>query len=251
MKDYLQAKSTAERKALLSSLRAVYYPFFGNSRDITGHLQLPPGDYLIIPSTQNQLEEAEFTLRIFTEKAHQFLEIDDEITADGKTLQVMMPPKTGLDQTLKETFLQQAGLDQCIGYAGLQHLLNKFMASVTHLKTDGFSLKACQKIIQDFSGIFIAYDLDKSGTMNFNEMRLALDAAGFHLNKQTIMALVQIYGNPWLQIDFDDFVSLMVHVEAAFQRCRSQDSNNDGLVYMTQKEWMELINSSIPKRPTL
>uniref|UniRef100_A0ACB8EF93 Uncharacterized protein n=1 Tax=Sphaerodactylus townsendi TaxID=933632 RepID=A0ACB8EF93_9SAUR len=201
-------------------------------------------------------------------------EIDDEITADGKTLQVMMPPKTGLDQTLEKTFLQQAGLDQCIGYAGLQHLLNKFMASVSHLKTDGFSLKACQKIIQDFSkngtgrlalpeymqlwtqinnweGIFIAYDMDKSGTMNFNEMRLALDAAGFHLNKQTIMALVQIYGNPWLQIDFDDFVSLMVHVEAAFQRCRSQDSNNDGLVYMTQKEWMELINSSIPKRPTL
>ncbi|XP_054854925.1 calpain-8-like [Eublepharis macularius] len=40
--------------------------------DINGRLQLPPGDYLIIPSTQNPLEEAEFTLRIFTEKEHQF-----------------------------------------------------------------------------------------------------------------------------------------------------------------------------------
>nr|XP_056701736.1 calpain-12 [Euleptes europaea] len=268
-RQYLQVKSTAQRKALLPSLRAVYRPFFGYSRDITGHLQLPPGDYLIIPSTQNPLEEADFTLRIFTEKAHQFLEIDDEITADEKVLQVIVPPKTGLDQTLEKTFLEETGQDQHIGSAGLQHLLNKAMASMSHLKTDGFSLKACQKITQDFSkngtgrlalaefmqlwtqikkweGLFIAYDTDRSGTMNFNEMRLALDAAGFHLNNQTTVALVQIYGNPWLQTDFDDFVSLMVHLEAIFQRCKSQDSNSDGQIYMTQKE--HLLKTRVPQR---
>ncbi|XP_060113738.1 calpain-12 [Heteronotia binoei] len=261
---YLQANSTAQRKALLPGLRPVGHPFFGYARDITGHLQLPPGDYLIIPSTQNPLEEADFTLRIFTEKAHQFSEIDDEITADEKTMQVMKAPTTGQDQTLEKTFLGQAGQDQQVGTAELQHILNKAMASLSHLQTDGFSLDACQRIIQDFGqsgvgrltlheflqlwtkikeweGIFIAYDKDRSGAMNFNEMRLALDAAGFHLNKQTIMALVQIYANPWLQIDFDDFVSLMVHLGAAFQRCKSRDSNGDGLIYMTQKEWMGLI----------
>ncbi|XP_054856079.1 calpain-12-like [Eublepharis macularius] len=263
---YLQVKSTAQRKKLLPSLRAVSYPVFGYARDITGHLQLPPGDYLVIPSTQNPLEEADFTLRIFTEKEHQFLEIDDEITADEKTLQVMQFAKTGLDPTLERTFLEQAGQDQQVGTAELQHILNKAMASLSHLRTDGFSLKACQKIIQDFSksgtgrltlhefmqlwtkikeweGIFIMYDMDRSGTMNSNEMQLALDAAGFHLNNQTTMALVQKCANPWLQTDFDDFISLVVHLEAIFQRCKNRDSNGDGLIYMTQKEWMELVTS--------
>ncbi|XP_054854927.1 calpain-12-like [Eublepharis macularius] len=85
--------------------------------------------------------------------------------------------------------------------------------------------------------------MDRSGTMNSNEMQLALDAAGFHLNNQTTMALVQKYGNPWFQTDFDDFVSLLVHLAAIFQRCKDQDSNGDGVIYMTQEEWMELVTS--------
>uniref|UniRef100_H9GI64 Calpain 11 n=1 Tax=Anolis carolinensis TaxID=28377 RepID=H9GI64_ANOCA len=214
-------------------------PCSGYSRDITRYLQLPPGDYLIIPNTQSPLEEANFTLRIFTEKKHQFLEIDGEISADGTALQTMTPSKTGLDKALEETFLKYAGQDQEVDANQFQSILNQTMTALTFLKTDGFSREECEKIIQHFSTwktnkltledfqqfscrmqewqhIFLAYDVDRSGSMNTHEIQLALDAAGFHLNNRTTEALVKKYGNPWLQIDFDSFVSLMVHLESVF-----------------------------------
>ncbi|XP_053122949.1 calpain-12 isoform X2 [Hemicordylus capensis] len=265
-KEYLQLKSTAERRKLLHSLKAVCPPFTEFKRDVTGYLQLPPGDYLIIPSTQKPMEEAEFTLCIYIKNKHQLLEIDEEINADGKTPQVMLPLKAGLEQQLEKTFLEWAGQDQQMGIAELQGLLTKTMATTSQLKMDGFSREDCQKIIQLFSdsgtgrltlhefsqfwtkmreweGIFFTYDQDRSGTMNTHEMRMALDAAGFHLNKQTFEVLVTRYSNPWLQIDFDSFISFMVHLESVFGKCKSRDANQDGLIYMTREEWMELVTS--------
>ncbi|XP_066494215.1 calpain-12 [Tiliqua scincoides] len=265
-KQYLELKTTAHRRELLPRLKAVCPLVWGYSRDITGHLKLPPGDYLIIPSTQKPMEEASFTLRIFTEKKHQFLEIDDEISMEEKTLQVMAPPRTGLDQVLEETFLEWAGQDQQVGTMELQGLLNRTMSTLSQLKTGDFSTEDCLKIIQCFSdggtgrltlrefkqvwikmeeweGIFVKYDLDRSGTMNAHEMQLALNAAGFHLNKQTTEVLLKKYSNPWLQIDFSSFMSFMVRLERIFRHCKSQDVNGDGLIYMTQKEWMELSTS--------
>ncbi|XP_060640324.2 calpain-12-like [Anolis sagrei] len=263
-REYLQVKSTAQRKALLPTLQPVCPPCSGYSRDVTRYLQLPPGDYLVIPNTQSPLEEANFTLRVFTEKKHQFLEIDGEISADGPALQTMTPPKTGVDKILEKTFLKYAGQDQEVDANQFQRILNESMTALTFLETDGFSREQCEKIIRHFSvggktnkltlhdfqqfscrmqewqHIFLVYDADKSGSMNTHEIRLALDAAGFHLNNRTTEALVKKYGNPWLQIDFDSFVSLMVHLESVFMWCKKHDTNGNGVVYMPEKEWMAL-----------
>lgn len=44
-------------------------PSFINSRETCGRHELPCGKYCIIPSTFNANEEADFLLRIFSEKA--------------------------------------------------------------------------------------------------------------------------------------------------------------------------------------
>ncbi|CAI5780793.1 calpain-12 [Podarcis lilfordi] len=265
--EYLQLKSTAQRKQLLPKLKQVWPTAYGYLRDITEYIRLPPGDYLIVTSLQNPLAEAEFTIRVFTEKKHRFREIGEEVSADDKALQIISP-RIEFDQVLEKTFLEWAGQDQQMGAAELRGILNQVMKTTWYpLKTDGFSMEQCEKITQHFSGsktgkltlsevkqfwtkitewesIFIGYDMDRSGTMNTHEMQLALDTAGFHLNTKTREALAGRYGNSWLQMDFDNFVSLMVHLESIFRQCKSWDADDKGQICMTEQKWMDLVMST-------
>nr|XP_048688745.1 calpain-12 [Caretta caretta] len=260
-KEYLEQKTMSQRRALLQPLHAVCWTSHIPMRDVTGRYRLPPGDYLIIPSTGYPMEESDFILRIFTEKAHKFLEIDDEIRAD------MRPPqRIPNEEEFEQTFLKLAGLDKQIDTAKLQDILNKVTAKQSQLKTNGFGLELCQKIIQHFDrhqhsktgkltlpefkhlwskikeweAVFIEYDVDLTGTMNIHEMQLALDAAGFHLNHQLREVITSKYRDCYLMINFDSFLSCMVQLEAIFRQCRAYDKTGDGMITMTQKEWLEL-----------
>ena len=43
-------------------------PQYINMREIVGRYKLPPGDYCIVPTTYEANEEADFVIRVFTEK---------------------------------------------------------------------------------------------------------------------------------------------------------------------------------------
>ncbi|NXG68983.1 CANX protein, partial [Baryphthengus martii] len=215
---------------------------FINLREVSNQIRLPPGEYIIVPSTFEPHKEADFVLRVFTEKQSDtalglttnlsFLACvpQEEITEDD------------IEDGFKNMFQQLAGEDMEISIFELRTILNRVIARHKDLKTDGFSLDSCRNMvnlmdkdgsarlglvefqilwnkIRSWLTIFRQYDLDKSGTMSSYEMRMALESAGFKLNNKLHQVVVARYADADMGVDFDNFVCCLVKLEAMFSEC--------------------------------
>lgn len=57
-------------RALLPGLLRADRSVFCARRDVSRRCRLPPGHYLVVPSASRVGDEADFTLRIFSERSH-------------------------------------------------------------------------------------------------------------------------------------------------------------------------------------
>uniref|UniRef100_A0A8C9WJJ6 Calpain 1, (mu/I) large subunit a n=1 Tax=Scleropages formosus TaxID=113540 RepID=A0A8C9WJJ6_SCLFO len=189
---------------------------FINLREVSSRLRLPPGEYLIVPSTFEPSKEADFVLR-------------EEITEDD------------IDDSFKSLFAQLAGEDMEISVHELRTILNRVVSKHKDLKTDGFSMESCRTMVNlmDKDGsarlglmefqilwnkirkwlvLFRQFDLDKSGAMSSYEMRLAVESAGFKLDNKLNQILVARYAENEA-VDFDNFICCLVKLETMFSTC--------------------------------
>ncbi|XP_056292271.1 calpain-1 catalytic subunit-like isoform X1 [Pseudoliparis swirei] len=233
---------------------------FINLREVSTRLRLPPGEYLIVPSTFAPSQEADFVLRVFTEKQSETQELDDEISADlGDDDEIT---EDDIDDSFKSMFAQLAGEDMEISIHELQTILNRVVSRHKDLKTDGFSMESCRTMINlmDKDGsarlglvefqilwnkirkwlvIFRDFDLDKSGAMSSYEMRLAVEAAGFKLNNRLNQILVARYAENEM-VDFDNFICCLVKLEAMFRSFQQFDKEGSGEAEINVTEWLYL-----------
>ncbi|KAF4010989.1 hypothetical protein G4228_002792 [Cervus hanglu yarkandensis] len=87
-----------------------------------------------------------------------------------------------------------------------------------------------------FQATFDKFDEDASGTMNSYELRLALNAAGFHLNNQLTQALTSRYRDSRLRVDFERFVSCMAQLICIFRHCSQHLDGGEGVVCLTHRQ---------------
>uniref|UniRef100_A0A8D0DCG3 Calpain 1, (mu/I) large subunit b n=1 Tax=Sander lucioperca TaxID=283035 RepID=A0A8D0DCG3_SANLU len=166
---------------------------FINLREVSARLRLPPGDYLIVPSTFEPAKEADFVLRVFTEKQEEISDSD-------------------IDDSFRSMFAQLSG-----------DIYNVIVVTLTLAQKDGsarlglLEFQILWNKILKWLGIFREFDLDKSGCMSSYEMRLALENGGFRLNNKLYQTLVARYADNDI-IDFDNFTCCLVKLEAMFSR---------------------------------
>lgn len=232
---------------------------FINLREVSNHIRLPPGEYIIVPSTFEPNQEADFVLRVFTEKQSDTEELDEEISADLPEEEEIS--EDDVDENFKNMFQQLAGADMEISVFELRTILNRVISRHKDLKTDGFSMDSCRNIVNlmDKDGsarlgllefqsvwnrirgwltIFRQHDLDKSGTMSAYEMRLALETAGFKLDNKLHQVVVARYADESLGVDFDNFVCCLVKLEMMFRFFQSMDPEGTGSAAMNLGEWL-------------
>ncbi|KAF5897914.1 calpain-2 catalytic subunit-like, partial [Clarias magur] len=223
---------------------------FINMREVCGRFKLPPGEYIIVPSTFEPHRNGSFILRVFAEKQANASPMETDINANIKEEKIS---EKDVDPHFQHLFKQLAGSDSEISALELQKILDRIVSQRTDLKTDGFSLETCRHIVslldKDGSGklglmefhtlwmklqtyleIFKNHDSDNSGTMSSHEIRDALSKAGFQLNTHVLEVIVMRYADQQSAIDFDAFVGCVIRLEMLFNMFKKFDKNNTGKI---------------------
>ncbi|XP_040841676.1 calpain-2 catalytic subunit [Ochotona curzoniae] len=231
---------------------------FINLREVLNRFKLPPGEYILVPSTFEPNKNGDFCVRIFSEKKADYQAVDDETEADLEEISVS---DDDIDDGFRRLFAQLAGEDAEISAFELQSILRRVLAKRQDIKTDGFSIETCKIMvdmldsdgsgklglkefyvlwtkIQKYQKIYREIDVDRSGTMNSYEMRKALEAAGFKLPCQLHEVIVARFADDQLIIDFDNFVRCLVRLETLFKIFKQLDPDNTGMIQLDLISWL-------------
>uniref|UniRef100_A0A1A8PPW4 calpain-2 n=1 Tax=Nothobranchius pienaari TaxID=704102 RepID=A0A1A8PPW4_9TELE len=247
-----------DKNFFLSHAQKARSETFINLREVSNRFKLPPGEYLIVPSTFDPHLNGDFCIRVFSEKQAETVPCDDPVSA---TLTEDLVSDQDVDSGFKNLFTKLAGPDMEISATELQTIMNKIVSKRTDIKTDGFGLDTCRvmvnlmdnsgngklglgefatlwKKVQNYLSIYKKSDSDNSGTMSTPEMRVALKEAGFSLNNTIYQQLVARYSDPDMTIDFDNFVSCLMRMELMFRIFYQLDTNSSGSIELDFQQWL-------------
>uniref|UniRef100_A0A8C8DWS6 Calpain 9 n=1 Tax=Oryzias sinensis TaxID=183150 RepID=A0A8C8DWS6_9TELE len=232
-----------------------------NMREVSERFTLPPGKYLLVPTTYQPHQEADFIIRIFSEKKADAIELGSNVDADLPDPPMPTAPEEETDEekSLRRLFDQLAGDDKAISVRELQQMLNGVLSRRKEIKFDGLSLSTCHSIInlmdvdntgmiefQEFKVfwekmknwimLFLAFDTDRSGKMSSYELRSALKAAGMQLNNQLLQLVGLRFADDTFNIDFDDYLTCIVRLENMFRVFQAMDKFKRGRVKMNMMQ---------------
>ncbi|XP_035770384.1 calpain-9 [Neolamprologus brichardi] len=234
-----------------------------NMREVAERFTLPPGNYLVVPTTFQPHHEADFLIRVFSETKAEALEMGSNVDANLPDPPMPTPPEeeTKEEKGLRRLFEQLAGSPHSPCF--LYHCHFNPLSSGKEIKFDGLSLSTCQSIInlmdvdntgkiefQEFKVfwekmkkwimLFLSFDTDRSGKMSSYELRGALKAAGMQLNNQLLQLVGLRFADENYEIDFDDYLTCIVRLENMFRAFQAMDKFNRGRVQMNIMQFLML-----------
>ncbi|XP_045717628.1 calpain-9 isoform X1 [Phyllostomus hastatus] len=238
---------------------------FVNLREVSDRFKLPPGEYILIPSTFEPHQEADFCLRIFSEKKAVTRDLDGDVDVELPEPPKPTPPaqETKEHQQFRALFERIAGEDMAVNAEELEYVLNAVLRKKKGIRFKQLSLVSCKNIISlmDTSGngklefdefkvfwdklktwvdLFLQFDADKSGTMSSYELRTALRATGFQLSSHLLQLIVLRYADEDLQLGFDDFLNCLVRLENASRVFQALSTKNKDFIHLNINEFITL-----------
>ncbi|KAH0622478.1 hypothetical protein JD844_024823 [Phrynosoma platyrhinos] len=180
-----------------------------NLREVSDRFTLPPGDYIIVPTTFEPHQEADFCLRIFSEKKTLTKEMDGNVDIDLPELPEPTSPQeeTEEEKQFRTLFKQIAGEDMEISPEELEYVLNAVLKKTNNIKFKKISLLSCKNIISlmDVSFFMVSTSILIQITL----------APWFQLNNYLLQLIVLRYADDQYQIEFDDFLNCLIRLENA------------------------------------
>ncbi|CAH8843229.1 unnamed protein product [Trichobilharzia szidati] len=266
-----QHQGTLDMKFFKYNASVARSPAFINLREVCGRHRLDPGRYAIVPSTFQPNEEADFILRIFSEKPRTTQELDEETGETQPTLRLddsaTVKPLTDVQvEALQRAFNKVAGDDGEIDADELRDILNCAFTrdAFEYFTFDGFSMESCRSMIAmmdfDRSGMlsfsefrklwdllrvwksaFRQFDADKSGSMNSIELRNALKHVGFSINNAIFATLVMRFARRDGSIPFDSYVICCARLQTLFEVFKATPKNEQSQALFSESEFVNTV----------
>uniref|UniRef100_A0A672GPZ1 Calpain-2 catalytic subunit-like n=1 Tax=Salarias fasciatus TaxID=181472 RepID=A0A672GPZ1_SALFA len=186
---------------------------FINLREVSSRFKLPPGEYLIVPSTFEPHLNGDFCIRVFSEKQTETIII-------SRKFDFLLPVCAGTD--IKTDGFS---METCRVMVNLMDESGNGKLGLTEFAT-------LWKKVQRYLSIYKKNDADNSGTMSTPEMRVAFKDAGFTLNNTIYQLLVARYSDPDMTIDFDNFVCCLMRLEMMFRLFKKCDPQDSGTIQL-------------------
>ncbi|XP_047999761.1 calpain-B isoform X7 [Leguminivora glycinivorella] len=222
---------------------------FINLREVSARFKLPPGTYVIVPSTFEPDEEGEFLVRVFSEKSNNMAENDEDVgmgEVDDRVKEIAPNPEP--TDPIREFFNRLAGADGEVDWQELKEILDYAMRE--ELKGQGFSKDVCRSMIamldKDNSGglgfeefkslwidlrnwraVFRLYDTEGRGAIPAYHLRDAIHSAGYTVNAHTLNVLAHRYGGQDGYIQFDDFIMCSVRLKTMIETFKGRSSGGE------------------------
>ncbi|XP_073965987.1 calpain-A-like isoform X3 [Choristoneura fumiferana] len=222
---------------------------FINLREVSARFKLPPGSYVIVPSTFEPNEEGEFLVRVFSEKCNNMAENDEDVgmgDVDDRVKEIAPNPEP--TDPIRDFFNRLAGADGEVDWQELKEILDYAMRE--ELKGQGFSKDVCRSMIamldKDNSGglgfeefkslwidlrnwraVFRLYDTEGRGAIPSYHLRDAIHSAGYTVNAHTLNVLAHRYGGSDGYIQFDDFIMCSVRLKTMIETFQGRSSGGD------------------------
>ncbi|MCJ8736870.1 hypothetical protein PDJAM_G00017250 [Pangasius djambal] len=213
------------------------------SREITEYVRLEPGEYVIIPYTQEPNKTASFILTLCSKTETHTGGPSKVLSSAGKVLRQI------------SDHYQEINAEQ------LQRLLNENYFRGGVQSTGGFSLDACQSIIamMDLSvtgtlnalelskllakinlykDIFFHMDTDRNAILSMIELRHAVEATGFRISDNLLKLMTLRFADSTGRITLERFICLALRLSCMSEIFRKLADRH--YMHLKEQEWLYL-----------
>lgn len=252
----------------LSELRPVLYtPQYFARREVVLRGSLPPGCYIIIPSTAEPNQQGAFLLRVLTEQGNNATPAQKPATEDVSSItelpfphQAALPSPPAIRQLFKKHCNKK-------GFCKPLHLYNLLTEAIQGGVLAGsekyLALEQCKSLVvlmdsqgmaqlswPEFQGlwdkirrwtdIFLVFDKNKSQRLEYQEVIPSLKAAGITVD-DLVMQLVGLrYTEPDMTISYPGFLYLLMKLESMSHKFHAHDMMGMGTVTVSYRQWLHM-----------
>ncbi|KAH8849740.1 Calpain [Schistosoma japonicum] len=260
-------QTTLMSRAQLLTKTPIAKSQFINTREVVAQFRVPPGRYVIIPSTFDPHIEANFILRVISQipiteqeldedntnrglpdDIIESLKLEDTLLDEDKEIEMrfmaLRDPKTlAIDATKMGELLNNSTLQDMPSFKGFnKELCRSMVASVDNNLTGLVELDEFMDLWIQAKGwkhIFLKHDIDQSGYFDAYELREALNDAGFRVSNLLFNAIAHRYTDPGTdKISFEDFMLCMVRLKTAFETIEAHPKNLEGTSLFMKEDYL-------------